>query len=644
VVKTLEKVRLNHLKSPEEILKHYWGYNAFRESQTEIIDSVLSGVDTVGLLPTGGGKSLCFQIPTLILDGVCLVITPLIGLMKDQVEELKRRNIRAAAIYSGLSKTDIDYSLDNFVYGDYKFLYLSPERLLSEIVIERIKLMKISLIAIDEAHCVSQWGHDFRPAYLRIPDIYPHTDNAPRIALTATATSSVQKDIIEQLQLVKPVIFRNSFARKNLSFSVFDVPIKEHKLIQVIKNVGGSGIVYVGTRRRAVELTEFLVQQKVTAAYYHGGVSNTERFSKQKDWLENKIRVMVATNAFGMGINKPDVRFVIHADMSANLEGYYQEAGRAGRDGLKAFAVALYNEGELEKLELNILRKYVPIDALRTCYQALCNYYKLAEGVTTHESFGFDLHNFISVFGFNAMETHSAIKLLESQSIISLSDNYYSPPKIHLILSSSELYNFYLTNPNAEKLLKTLLRMYGGELYNGLTKIAESEIARALFMSEFETKKKLSELDENGVIVYQKQRNSPQITFLTKRYDANILPINSVEIEQKKKADLAGVRAVTDYIQEPLKCRMLLLQEYFDDYDGKACGICDNCIGKNKMLASQELISYKEKLLDIVPVKAEELMGNHAFGNIGLLKLAISHLIQNESLKISEMGVLEKRS
>lgn len=632
------------MKSPEEILKHYWGYDNFRESQSEIINSVLAGKDTIGLLPTGGGKSLCFQIPTLVLEGVCLVITPLIGLMKDQVEELKKRNIRAAAIYSGLSKTDIDYSLDNFVYGDYKFLYLSPERLLSEIVIERIKLMKIALIAIDEAHCVSQWGHDFRPAYLRIPDIYPHTNNAPRIALTATATALVEKDIVEQLQLHKPKIFKNSFARKNLSFSVFKVPLKEHKLIQVVKNVAGSGIVYVGTRRRSVELTEFLSQQGITAAYYHGGVSNTERFSKQKDWLENKIRVMVATNAFGMGINKPDVRFVIHADMSANLEGYYQEAGRAGRDGLKAFAVALYNDNELEKIEQNVQRKYVPVEALRTCYQALCNYYKLAEGIITHESYGFDLHDFTSVFGFNAIETHSAIKLLESQSLITVSDSYYSPSKVHIVLDSSELYNFYLTNPNAEKLLKTLLRIYGGELYNGLTKIAESEVARAMFMSEFETKKKLGELDENGVIVYQKQKNNPQLTFLTKRYDANVLPINAAEIKRKKEADLAGVRAVVNFIEEPLKCRMLLLQEYFDDYNGKPCGICDNCIGKNKMLASNELISYKEKLLEIVPVRAEDLMANSSFSNLGLLKLAISHLIQNESLKISEMGVLEKRT
>lgn len=632
------------MKTPLDILRAYWGYREFRPLQSDIIHSVIEKKDTLALMPTGGGKSICFQVPALAFDGVCIVITPLIALMKDQVEELKKRNIKAAAIYSGLTKTEIDYTLDNFVYGDYKFLYLSPERLHTELVIERVKRMKVALLAVDEAHCISKWGHDFRPMYLKIPEFKAILKDVPTIALTATATSQTKKDIIDFLFEKPPLIFTQSFARTNLSFSSLEVELKDKKIVEILGRLAGSAIVYVKTRKRTVEIAQLLNRNGITADAYHGGLDNPTRFKKQELWQNNSIRVMVATNAFGMGINKPDVRCVIHADIPENLEAYYQEAGRAGRDGEKSFAIALYQQSDLETIEKQVESKFFDKQYLRNLYQKLGNYYQIAEGageLTAHE---FDLLDFSSTYGLNATETHHALKLLESQGFISLSDAFYSPSRLKIEFDSSELYNFYLRNPNFEKFVKTLLRIYGGEIFGNYTKINESEIGRAYFSSEFETKTLLKQLNEKGILSYQEQKNKPQLTFLTYRYDAQKLPVNEQLIETQKQIELNAAKQTVNYVSSKTKCRMLMLQHYFGDFETKNCGICDNCVKKARQPNESEKANlYQQKLLEIVPAKADDLLKNPFFDELDLLKKVIAALLQNEILRVTELGVLEKR-
>lgn len=635
---------LQNLKTPTDILRSYWGYREFRPMQEEIINSVIQGNDTLALLPTGGGKSLCFQVPGLLLEGVCIVITPLIALMKDQVEELKKRNIKAAAIFAGMSKSEIDITLDNFIYSDYKFLYLSPERLHTELVKVRVKKMKVGLLVVDEAHCISQWGHDFRPTYLQIPKFKEFLPKCPVIAVTATATERTKNDIISFLFEKKPQIFTQSFARNNLSFSAFEVEIKDRKIVEILTKTEGSAIVYVKTRKRTIEIANVLLKAGISADAYHAGMDNVARFKKQELWQKNQIRVIVATNAFGMGINKPDVRCVIHADIPESLEAYYQEAGRAGRDGEKSFAVALYQQNELDTLEKQVHLKYFDKPFLQSLYQKLSNYFQLAEGAGEMEVFDFDLIDFCSTFGLNATEIFHALKLLESQGFISLSDAFYSPPRLKIELESNDLYSFYLRNPSYEKFIKTILRIYGGEVFTNFLKINEGEIGRAFFANEYEIRKMLSHLNQLGVVTYQEQRNKPKLTFLTYRYDAQKLPINEKLIVEKKAIELASVKKTVEFILEKSVCRMLLLQHYFGDYTQIRCGVCDNCLKqKKKENQTEKYAIYRMKLFEIAPVKAETILENPVFDDIPFLKKVIADLLEKEEMRVTELGVLEKR-
>ena len=633
------------MQTPLEILKEFWQYDAFRPLQEEIINSVLDQKDTLTLMPTGGGKSICFQVPAMAMEGVCIVITPLVALMKDQVEQLKRRGIKAAAIYSGMHRNEIDYTLDNFVYGDFKFLYVSPERLLTEIMQVRTKMMKVCLLVIDEAHCISQWGYDFRPPYLKIPEFRKFTGNAPTIALTATATKEAQQDIIEKLELKNVQVFKQSFARPNISYSVFCEEIKERKAFDILQKVQGTAIVYVRSRRRAKEFSDWLNKSRIHSDFYHAGLSTPERFKKQEAWINNQVRVIVATNAFGMGIDKPDVRVVVHLDLPETLEAYYQEAGRAGRDGQKAYAVLLYNMSDLEDISKQTEQKYPPIESLKRVYQALANYKKLAVGGENFESYDFDFQEFINNFGFSAHDTHNELKVLEDEGLIQLSDAYFSPSKISFKVDNHELYKFQIKTPSYDKFVKTLLRIYGGDLFTSYVSISEATIGKYFFGSTGEIEKMLDYLQQVGIVAYQKQKSIPQLTFLTARQDTKYLTINVVEMQRRKKKDLEKVAAVVQFINETRRCRQQFLQEYFNEFTNFNCGICDNCLKQKKRdepIPIEIYTKYRQKILEIIPAPVNQIVDYQFFINKDYVKDVIRKMIENEEIKFSELGVLER--
>lgn len=632
------------MQASKEILLKYWKYDTFRPLQENIINSVLAGNDTLAILPTGGGKSICFQVPAMQMEGVCIVITPLIALMKDQVEQLKKRGIKAAAIYSGMHRTEIDYTLDNFVYGDYKFLYVSPERLLTEIMQERTKRMKVCLLAIDEAHCISQWGYDFRPPYLKIPDFRKFAPNAPMIALTATATKDVKADIQQKLGIRNIKVFQQSFARPNISYSAFCEESKERKLFDILQKVQGSAIVYVRSRRRTKEISDWLNRNKISAEFYHAGLAMNDRFKKQEAWIKNQVRVIVATNAFGMGIDKPDVRVVVHLDLPENLEAYYQESGRAGRDGLKSYAILLYFKSDLTDIYKQIDQKYPPIENLKRIYQALANYFKLAVGAENFESYDFDLQEFISTFGLVANDTHNALKKLEDEGLIQLSDSYFSPSKLVFRVDNHSLYNFQIKNANYDKFTKMLLRMYGGQLFTDFTTISESTIGKNFFAQNSEVEKMLEYLHEVGIATYQKQKSVPQLTFLTARQDANYLTIDRAEYHRRKMKDTERVDSVVQFAQEERRCRMQFLQEYFDEFTEATCGICDNCLKHKKRDVPFDIYAkYRQKILEILPANVVQVVNYSFFTNKDFVTEVIRKMIENEEIWYSELGVLQKK-
>ena len=625
------------------ILKQYWGYDIFRPFQEEAIKTVLNGMDTLVLLPTGGGKSVCFQVPVMIMDGVCIVVTPLIALMKDQVEQLKKRGISAAAIHSGMNRHEIDITLDNCIHGTTKFLYVSPERLRTEIMIERTKQMKICLLAVDEAHCISAWGYDFRPSYLLISDFRDLLPGVPVMALTATATEEVRADILDKLKMKSARVFKQSFARANLSYSAFMEENKERKLIQILKNVPGTAIVYVRTRKRTKELADSLNRQGISSQSYHAGLPFKDRTERQMAWIKSKVRVIVATNAFGMGIDKPDVRVVIHFDLPESLEAYYQEAGRAGRDEKKAYAVALFNKIDLEELAESVERKYPSVEIIKRVYQALANYYKIPVGGAELEGFSFDIQDFTGIFGLPVSETHYALKLLEEEGFMQLSENFNDPSKIHFLVDNRQLYDFQIRYGDFDSFIKLLLRLYGGELFTEYVRISESEIAQIYFAPEPEIIKKLQFLKERNVLDYEPRKDKPQLTFLTPRYDAALLPLNVYEIEKKKEMDRQKARAVIQYVSHTHICRTLLLLEYFNEFDAKECGVCDICLlnKKNENSGNNELSnaieSYIKQQIAITP---RDL--SLAFENVSEKKLlqTLKQLIEEEIIYYDTVGKL----
>ncbi|HMJ67278.1 MAG TPA: ATP-dependent DNA helicase RecQ [Cyclobacteriaceae bacterium] len=591
------------MTSPKEILKQYWGYDQFRSPQEDIINAVLQKKDVLALLPTGGGKSVCFQVPALAMEGVCIVITPLIALMQDQVGQLKDKGISAVAIHSGLGRSEIDVLLDNCVYGSTKFLYVSPERLQTELFQVRFKKMKVSLVAIDEAHCISQWGHDFRPPYLQIKVLRELKPDLSFIALTASATGLVKDDIIKFLELKNPATFQISFARNNLSFVVRKSENKEKKMLEILRRVQGPAIVYLRSRKGTMDFARYLARQKISSTYYHAGLNHTDREKRQEEWIQNRVRVMVATNAFGMGIDKPDVRVVIHMDIPEDLESYYQEAGRAGRDGKRSFAAVVYHPSDIDALEKKVEQSHPSPDQLKAVYQSLANYFQLAVGSGEAESFPFNLENFSKRFNISSSMAFIALKKIEEEGLIQLSESFYQPSRLHFLVDNKRLYEFQIANAHFEPLVKTILRLYGGEAYSEFVKISEKQLASFLKTGDRQIASTLDQLSKLSILAYEPASDIPTVTYLTPRQDAANLSIDRKRLEERRKLHVGKMKAMVSYVTQDRTCRMQVMQEYFDERNTTPCGMCDVCIDRKKKEDLHALKNYRDQILYLLKQK-----------------------------------------
>ena len=582
---------------PLDILKKYWKHNSFRPLQQEIIHSVLENKNTLAILPTGGGKSVCFQVPAMCLEGICIVISPLVALMKDQVINLKKMGIPTELIHGGMSKREIDVSLDNCRFGEIKFLYLSPERLKNELFLERSKLMNISIIAIDEAHCISQWGHDFRPQYREICEFITMHDQAKVIALTGSATNQVKQDIETSLNFKKKNTFQLSFQKPNINFVIRKTENKDFELLKIVQNIPGSGIIYCKSRNLCEKISEFLNQHGQNTSFYHAGLSGEERDVRQDEWQNNKKRIIVSTNAFGMGIDKSDVRFVAHYNMPESLEAYYQECGRAGRDGNEAYAVCLTQEYDYQILEDNHQRAYPPLQKIKAVYQALANYYTIAVGSEVNfDSLDFHLEVFCERYKFKKIETYSALKKLEEANLIQLSPGFYTPSKLTILVTNTQYYEFSTQNFAYEKITKCLLRLYGGELFSHHKKISESEIATRIQESPNQIKKLLSSMHKMELIDFIESKDSPQIMFTSTRADAKHIPIDTKLLAKRKKLDLKRLHSVKNYFKNKNLCRQQYILDYFDEETNYKCGKCDVCRSSKKNHLKDLELQILEKL------------------------------------------------
>ncbi|MCP9235345.1 ATP-dependent DNA helicase RecQ [Lewinella sp. JB7] len=564
------------MATPRDILQQYWGYPDFRPLQAEIIASVLACRDTLALLPTGGGKSICFQVPALMLEGVTLVVSPLIALMKDQVRQLRERGIVADAVYSGMRAGDIDRILDNAVYGNTKLLYLSPERLLTDLARERIKRMRLALVAVDEAHCISQWGYDFRPPYLRIAELRKLHPEVPFVAVTATATPEVIDDIQDKLAFRRGKVFQQSFARENLAYIVRRPPGKEEQLLEVLRGVDGSSIVYVRSRGLTKEIAHKLGRRSIAAAAYHAGLESEEKDRRQSDWIGNRLRVMVATNAFGMGIDKPDVRSVIHYGPPDSPEAYFQEAGRGGRDGRISYAVMLYHPTDGERLIRNWELSYPPITEIKRMYRALGSFLQLAVGGGKGETYDFDLTRFANNFGFDIRQAYSGLKALEKSGYILLTDDIQQAATLQFTVGKEALYDYQLKNPRVGKLVKSILRTTQGAFLNPV-QLREGSLANFLGISTEELQRTFQKMRAEGIVDYTPEKNGPQLVFVEERLDPDNLRIDERQYRFLQERARHRIDTMIAYCETDTDCRSALLLRYFGEPDPPDCGHCDVC-------------------------------------------------------------------
>jgi ATP-dependent DNA helicase RecQ len=608
--------------------------------QEDIIASVLLGKDTLALLPTGGGKSICFQVPALLMKGICIVVTPLIALMKDQVGQLKKRNIEAVAIHAGMARQEIDILLNNCIYGSIKFLYVSPERLQTELFTVRVKQMNVNLIAVDEAHCISQWGYDFRPPYLQISLLREVMPTVPIIALTATATNLVSNDIIDKLSFRKEYsVFQKSFARENLSFVVRKAENKERKVVEIFQKVKGSAIVYVRSRKGTQEVATFLIKNNISASFYHAGLDFNDRARRQDEWIQNKVRIMVATNAFGMGIDKPDVRTVIHLDLPENLESYYQEAGRAGRDGLRSYAAILYQDADVINLKRKVQQSQPEPAFLKLIYQSLANYFQLAVGSSEGESYDLELQMFCERFNYHTPDAYAALRKLEEEGLILFNESFYRPSQLRICFDKGALYQFQVANEVFDPLIKMLLRLYGGELFAGFLIVSETDLAKAMKMKYNELINSLLHLQKLGVIDYQPMKDKPQITFVLARQDAAQLPLNYKRLAERKQLIEDKMNAMISYVTSDYRCRMQMIQDYFNEDTFKTCGICDVCISKRKSESGEGFEYIKMEVLTLVrknSITVEQLEDEIAPRDHELFVDAVRELVDDGIIKYDD--------
>ena len=568
-------------------LEKYWGYKQFRPGQEAIIDSIMSGRDTLALMPTGGGKSLTYQVPTLAREGLCIVITPLIALMKDQVDRLRAMGVAATAIHSGMSYTQIDIALDNCVYGDMKFLYIAPERLATEAFRLRVERMRVSLLAVDEAHCISQWGYDFRPSYLRIAEIRQRLPNVPVLALTASATQVVADDIMRHLNFTEPCIIRSSFARPNLSYAVRHTDDKQEQLLRVLRNVEGTGIVYMRSREGCEQLAEALREQGISASYYHAGLPHTERSLRQEEWTSGKVRVMVATNAFGMGIDKADVRVVVHFSMCDSLESYYQEAGRAGRDGKRSYAVLLTSSDDESKITKRFDAEFPPIEDIKSIYEKICDYLQIAIGDGHYASFIFNIHDFCQRERIYHGKVRAALNLLEQNGYMTLTEEMENPAKIHFCVSRDDLYRIRVGREELDHIIRTLLRLYNG-VFTEFRSIDEREIATHSGYTIERVKELLKRMWQLRIIRYIPSNISPMLFMDEERLPIKDLYISPDTYLHRKNMMSERFGSMLRYANSDEECRSLTLQRYFGDESASECGVCDVCLAAKRRQKNDE--------------------------------------------------------
>ncbi len=617
------------------ILQKYWKHDQFRSLQNEIIDSVVSGQDTLAILPTGGGKSICFQVPALMKEGICLVISPLVALMKDQVSNLQAQDIKAIALTGGIHPNEMIELLDNCQFGNYKFLYLSPERLQADWIVERIKNLPVNLIAIDEAHCVSQWGQDFRPAYLKISDLKKHFSNVPFLALTATATPKVKNDIITETGLQNPAIFQKSFARKNIAYMVIETEDKLYKIQQILKKNPQPSIIYVRNRRSCIDIANQLQSLGFKASFYHGGLSPKEKDTNMQLWMQEEAQVMVATNAFGMGIDKANVKTVIHIQLPDNIENYYQESGRAGRNGDKAFAVLLTSPSDVLQAENQFLSNLPDKSFLSTVYIKLCNYFQIAYGEGINEQFTFNLNHFCLKYNFPALKTYNALQFLDRQGIISLSQEFSEKISMQFLIPSKEVIRYISLHPNDEEIILTILRTYPG-IYEMPSAFNLDLIAKKSNHKASEVQAVLQKLKEKDIIDYHAKSNDATLVFNEVREDERTINRISKYLEKQNQLKKEQLEAVLQYSKETQVCKNRLILAYFGEESKTNCGICSYCNNQKKTTSSTESIATTIlKLLENNALNSRELQEKTQVTSATIIE-TLHYLLEQEKIVITD--------